>query len=142
MRGSVRIEIRDAVSGALIEQRTVPNLVVDTGRAQLARGVSGVHQSAPTHFAVGTDEAEPDLSQTTLVHEVFRATMTQRTAAGVSAEFRYFMPSQVANGHTLKECGLFNAATGGTMFARAIYSEVVKTVSVTVLFVWTIVLDL
>lgn len=51
----------------------------------------------------------------------------------------YYLGSGSANGNTLGEAGLFNAASGGTMFARVKLSPtIVKTSSIAVTFTWTI----
>ena len=136
---NLRVEVRDAATDALIAEELLHNLVVNAGLNLIRDLLDGDAVAGLTHFAVGTGTTAVAASQTALVTETFRAAVTSRTSSAESLSVKYYLPSGSANGGTLAEVGLFNAASSGTMFARAkLASTIAKTSSVTVTFTWAI----
>lgn len=139
---NVVAEVRDAETGELLAEQAVHNLVVNAGLNLIRDLLDGDAPAGLTHFAVGTGATAVAASQTALVTETFRAAVTQRTSDAQQLIVKYFLPSGSANGGTLAEVGLFNAASTGTMFARAVLATTIaKTSSITVTFTWTVALS-
>ena len=142
-RYNLAIDVNDAATGALVHRQEHHNLVVTAGlnlirdvlaSTFLADGTHGI-----THFAVGTGTTTPAIGQTALTTEVTRETVTNMTKSSGTLVISYYMASGVGNGSTLAEVGLFNAASSGSMYARALVSPVIsKTSLVTVTYVWTL----
>lgn len=124
--------------GQVIKEIEKCNLTVNAGMDLIRDLLNGDAVDPLTHFAVGTDDTAASSGDTTLGTEVFRDTFTQTTEDPKQLEIRYYLGSGDANGNTLKEVGLFNAASGGTMYARAVHTGIVKDTSVAITYVWTL----
>lgn len=136
---NVQVTVQDAATGAILAQQEHKNLVVSGGLNLIRDLLDGDSVAGLTHFAVGTGTTAVASSQTTLGNQVFRDTVTQRTSNAQQLVVSYYLASGSANSSTLSEAGLFNAASGGTMFARVLLSPVInKTAAVAVTFNWTI----
>jgi hypothetical protein len=89
--------------------------------------------------AVGTGSGTPASGDTALGTEVFRDVITQVTTSAASMVVRYYLGPNDANGHTLREAGLFNAPSAGTLYARRLFaSPIVKTIDLAVTIEWTL----
>jgi hypothetical protein len=137
VRGDISVAVHDVASGRLLETRQVKNLVVTAGRNLLRDLLRGIN-TAPTHVAVGTGTAAVQASDAALAIEVHRNTITQRVSDTGQLTIKFFLPSGAANGQTLAEAGIFNAAAGGDMLSRVTYAGIAKTASITVTYTWTI----
>lgn len=136
---NVRVVVSDAITGETLREETQHNLVVNAGLNLIRDLLDGDAVAGLTHLAVGTGTTAVSASQTALTTEVFRAAVTSRTSNAQQLVVSYYLPSGSANGNTLAEAGLFNAAAAGTMFARVkLASTIVKTASIAVTFTWTI----
>lgn len=136
---NVITEVWDADSGALLARQQAHNLVVNAGLNLIRDLLDGDSVAGITHFAVGTGTAAALAGDTALGGEVFRDAVTARTSNAQQLVVSYYLASGSANGNTLTEAGLFNAASTGTMFARVkLASAIVKTASIAVTFTWTI----
>lgn len=116
------------------------NLVTAAGLNLLRDRLRGVTLVDPlTHFAVGTSNTAASSGQTALVAEVFRDVYTQVTLGTANIVIRYYLGPNDANGVTLNEAGLLNAASGGTLYARRVLTTpIVKTIDVAATFEWTL----
>lgn len=139
---NVTIEKRNAHTGKVREVIRRHNLVVNAGLNQLRDALAGDSVTFPTHLAVGTGTTDETAADTTLGTEVFRDTLTSKakTATGKTT-YKYFLASGSANGNDISEAGLFNAASAGTMFARATFPADVKTSAEAWTFSWTITVE-
>lgn len=135
---NVLIEVVDVETNAIIQTIERHNLVVTTGRNLVRDRLSGDSASRLTHFAVGTNATAVVAANTALGVETSRDLITQLTPTDGVLTVKYFLGSSSANGVTLAEAGLFNAASAGTMFSRVVYTGIVKTSSVAVSYTWTI----
>jgi len=137
--GRLKIEIHDALTGNVIKTYESENLVTTAGKNLVRDLLAGDAVNALTHFALGTGTTAPVVGDTTLETEVFRDTITQFVDATAELQVKYFLASVSANGNTLAESGLLNAAASGTLFARVLISPViVKTSAIAATFTWTI----
>lgn len=139
LSANVAITVHDAETGAVLERQEAHNLVVNTGLNLIRDLLDGDAVAGITHFAVGTGTAAVAATDTTVSTEVFRAAVTSRTSNAQQLVVSYYLPSGSANGNTLTNAGLLNAAAAGTLFARVKFaSSIVKTASIAVTFTWTI----
>jgi hypothetical protein len=71
--------------------------------------------------AIGTDGTAPAAGQTALGAEVMRVQGTYAKDAGVG-ECSMDATFNITSSYALQECGLFNAASAGTMYCRDTYT--------------------
>jgi hypothetical protein len=128
--------------GIVIERQRINNLVVDSGLNIIRDRIAGSSTAAVSHMAVGTGTTAVSASNTALATETHRNAITETIATNKVMTLKMYLSSNQANGggtSTLREIGLFNAASGVTMFARALLSSpIAKSTSVTVTFTWQI----
>lgn len=133
---NVVTEIRRAGDDRLLEILRSHNRVVDAG-LRLIPDLIDVTAGGISHFRVGTSNTAVADNQTDLVAGVYQNVVSQRVKGNFFVTHRCFIPAQSANGNTLREAGLFNALTGGTMFSRVTHDDIAKTVAITVTHSWT-----
>jgi hypothetical protein len=123
--------------GRLLQRTRQHNLVVTAGRNLVRDLLHGASAAQVTHLALGTGTAAVAASDTTLGTEVFRDTLTSRTAAAGKLTCVYYLGTGSANGNTLSEAGLLTASSGGTLYARALLaSAIAKTSAISATFTW------
>jgi|SRR5262245_114590 len=137
IRGRVLVELRGP-DGALKEQREVDNLVVDAGKNQIAQRMIDTSVAAPTHMAVGTGSTAPAAGDTTLGTELDRNALTSNTRSGKVETLVGNWAAGDATNTAIAEAGIFNAASAGTMTARATFTAINKGASDTLQITWTI----
>lgn len=137
--GRLVIEVRSARTGRLVKRLEQKNLVVNTG-LNLIRDLLGNQGVQPlSHCAVGTSNTAANTGQTTLVAEVYRSAITQFTTSALTLTVKHYLSSTQANGNTLREIGLFNDGTAGSMYARSVFgTPITKTGLLTVTTTWTL----
>ncbi len=134
--GEVELTVLEA--GKPIDRQRVNNVVTTAGWGLLAEVIRGV-RSPVTHVALGTGSRTPAAADTALQTEVYRDIATSLSSIGRGLTTSHFLPTFAAAGHTLREVGLFTAAAGGILFARALLDrEVAKTDRITATIIWTI----
>lgn len=92
-------------------------------------GVAGT--IAPARFAVGDDNTTETKGDTALANELTNDTIDTTNTSSKEVEFVWTLLSTEQNGQTLKEVGLFNAASGD-MFTRATHAIISKTSTIEV----------
>lgn len=135
---NVRIDVLDAQTGKVLYTEEYHNLVVKAGRNMVRDFLNGLAPAALSHFAIGTGTTAVNQNDTALQTEVFRDTITKRTPTDGKLQVKYFLASTAANGSSLAEAGILNAASGGTLFARVTHTAIAKTSSVAVVYTWDI----
>lgn len=136
VKGKLDIVLRNA-SGVVIEERHIPNLVVDTGNNYIASRMKDATATAMTHMAVGTGGTAPTAGDTTLAIEAARVALTSTTVTGNAVAYVATFPAGTGTA-ALVEAGLFNASSAGTMLARTTYSVINKGAADTLTVTWTI----
>ena len=142
-------------SGNVKDERHFDNLIVSAGVEGVASRIAPhdgpVNSSAPYNYiALGTSNTAADAAQTALVAElpsgasyarVQDATAQYTTSGGNKVILSVtFLPNQATG--TLRESGIFNAASGGNMLARqAFAAEIQKAATDTLTVTWTITLS-
>jgi len=138
LSGNVKIQLFDVNSNKLIREIERKNLVVTSGRNLIRDLINEASVTGVTHLAVGTGTTAVSAGDASLVTEQFRNTLTKRTPSSGSVTWSYYLSSTQANGNDLTEAGLFNASSGGTMFARVTHAAITKTSSIAVMYSWTL----
>lgn len=115
------------------------NLLVNAGRNRIAAIIAGNSTDLPDYIAIGTGTTAAALTDTALGTEVDRNQIASKTDSVGVATFKAFFGKSEANGNTIAEVGLFDLASGGTMFCRAILSSTIaKTSTISLTITWTL----
>lgn len=138
VRGFVSVEVITDEGTTVIEQS---NVVTNVGRNRFAKLIAQDTSTFPGWIGIGTDNTAADVTDTTLGAEVDRNALTSDSANSGVITYKAFFSKSEANGNTIAEVGLFDAASSGNMFCRSILSSTVaKTSSVSLSITWTITL--
>jgi len=134
IKGKVRIIVRDAKMGKILQIVEKSNIIVGGGKNLIASLVNGESANIPNYCAVGSGTTTPSVSDTTLEGEIGRLAVTQRSRANNVITYSTFFGSGDCNG-TWNKVGLFNAQSGGTLFSEALISpsiakDTTKTVTI------------
>lgn len=137
---NVRAVVRNA-NGAIIRTIEEANMTVTDGLVLITELLQGEGE-AITHMAVGDDNTDPALSQSSLVSEFYRDQLTDTSRDGDGgATFILYIGTNDANGNTIREAGLFANPDGGPMFARVNFGtaeEVAKDDTISVEITWDV----
>jgi hypothetical protein len=131
LTGALTIALNDEVV------HEVDNLVVTAGKNFVASRMKDTTKAAMTHMAVGTGTTAAAASQTALVTENDRNTLTSTT---VTANAIAYVCTWAAGDATaaLTEAGIFNASSGGDMLCRTVFSVVNKASADSMTITWTV----
>lgn len=136
LKGHVSFDLYDG-DGKLKLHREVDNLVVQTGRELIASQLAEEDIGKPTHMAIGEDDTEPVLSDTTLRSEIARVALTSTERTGNTVVYEATFPPTVGTGEIV-EAGIFNADTAGVMLNRAIFGVITKESADTLSIMWSV----
>ena len=126
--GFVRFEVERNGEKFIIYEDN--NVATQAGAQEIVKWMTTQTAAEPSHIGIGTDGTIADVTQTALIAELDYATYVVgggRAAVTKSVESTNFTNDTAvhvatfefsADAPTIQEAGLFNAATGGTMFAR------------------------
>ncbi len=127
----------DTKNNKLLNRQEVHNLAVLSGRNLIRDLLAGDDINGLSHFALGTDNTEVSTHDQGLTNEVFRAQITKFEKYPAKLNVVYYLSSLNCNGKTLREAGLFNAASDGSMYARVIFNKpITKNENKAVTFTW------
>lgn len=140
LTGRLTAIAREARTGRIVQRIRTPNRIVTTGLNLMFDLLKEDTTIGINFFAVGTDATAAAAAQTALLAEVHRGNITQQTRGTAQLNVTYFLPTTAANGSSLVEAGLLTLSSGGTLFARATHTAIVKTASLTVTYLWTLTL--
>jgi len=118
------ITIKRYHNDELVEVKEFPNLVVNAGKSEVAKLISGLSTTPFKYIAIGTGTTAETASDTALQTEVQRAEATVSSGTtNVSGDTAVFDADFTFSSATaVTEYGLFNASTGGTMLSRKVKS--------------------
>jgi hypothetical protein len=128
IKGQIDFKIY-GVDGKIRDEFTVFNSIMNAGFAQLAL-LAGDASAVPfTYLALGTSNTAVAASQTALGGEIAdsglartSATVSRVTTTQTNDTLQLFYSFSVSGSKTVEEVGIFNAASTGTMLARALTS--------------------
>lgn len=135
---NVTIAVQDAKTGKLIELHEDHNLVTNVGLNLVRDFLAAGAPQGLGYLAVGAGNNPATPGDTALQAEVQRDHFTKIATTQSVLTLTYFLGSAAGNGSTLQEAGLFNAATAGTLFARAVHDAIAKTAGITITYTWQI----
>jgi hypothetical protein len=136
--GDVFLELVDE-NGELKDYQHVKNLVVDAGENHIADQLSSSPGGAAmSHMAIGTGSTAAAFGDTTLGTETDRNALTSRTDAVNVVTYVGTWSAGDGTNSALREAGIFNNSSGGTMLARAVYSNIDKQAGDTLTITWTV----
>ena len=130
MTGAVSI----ALNGEVV--REIPNLVVTAGKNWVADRMNDAN-TVMTHMAVGTGTTAAAAGQTSLVSEAARGALTSTTVTNNAIAYVETFAAGTGTG-ALTEAGIFDAASGGDMLCRTVFSVVNKGSADAMTITWTI----
>lgn len=139
-RGRLLLVLID--SDGNVKQESTHNLIVDAGLGYLAARNLSNAVLAMSHIAVGTGAAAAAAGDTTLGTELVRvalgsSALITTTVTNDTVEHVTTLGAGVGTG-SLTEAGLFNAATAGTMLARAVFGVLTKAAGDSLTITWQI----
>ena len=137
--GSVNVVVRDE-DGAVKQDFTVPNLVVDSGLDYIASRMEGTTDTVMSHMAVGTNNTAADASDTTLGTEAARVALTSTTVTNNAVAYVATFAAGTGTG-ALTEAGIFNDSSAGDMLCRTVFSVINKGASDSMTVTWTVTIS-
>lgn len=127
--------------GQLKDQRDVDNLVVGAGLGHIASRMTGTSSNVMSHLQLGTGSTAAAAGNTTLETAVSpRNALTSTTLGGSYNEQLTYKATFIAGEATgaLREAGIFNASSGGTMLCRTVYPVINKGAGDTLEVTWVV----
>lgn len=137
--GSVNVVVRGD-DGAIKQEFTVPNLVVDTGLDYIASRMEGTSDAVMSHMAVGTGTTSAASGDTTLGTEAARVALTSTTVTDNAVAYVATFAAGTGTG-ALTEAAILNASSGGTMLCRTVFSVINKGASDSMTVTWTVTIS-
>lgn len=138
LRGHVLVELFGP-DGELKRVEEVDNLVVTAGKNHIADQLSSSPGGAAMGWmAVGTGSTAAAAGDTALGTEIDRNALTSRTDATNVVTYVGNWAAGDATNSAITEAGIFNAASTGTMLARAVFTAINKGASDTLAITWTV----
>jgi hypothetical protein len=138
LRGDVALVLRDK-NGNIKDERLIENLIVDTGLNFICDRMKD-DETAMTHMALGSGSTAAAAGDTTLGSQLgSREALDSSTVTNNQIVYVSSFEAGDATG-AVTEAGIFNAASGGTMLCRTVFSVVNKAADDTLTVNWTITL--
>jgi hypothetical protein len=138
LRGDVALVLRDE-NGNIKDERLIENLIVDTGLNFICDRMKD-DETAMTHMALGSGSTAAAAGDTTLGSQLgSREALDSSTVTNNQIVYVSSFEAGDATG-AVTEAGIFNAASGGTMLCRTVFSVVNKAADDTLTVNWTITL--
>ena len=138
LRGDVALVLRDK-DGNVKDERHIENLIVDTGLNFICDRMKD-DETAMTHMALGSGSTAAAAGDTALGSQLgSREALDSSTVTNNQIVYVASFEAGDATG-AVTEAGIFNAASGGTMLCRTVFSVVNKAADDTLTVNWTITL--
>lgn len=137
--GGLKVEVKDK-DGNVKDSRELKNLVVTAGLGYIASRMKEATADVMTHMAIGTDNTAAAAGNTALGNEAARQALTSTTVSSNTVEYVASFAAGTGTG-AITEAGVLNAASGGTMLCRTVFSVVNKGASDSMTITWTITIS-
>ena len=137
--GGLIVEVKDK-DGNVKDSRELKNLVVTAGLGYIASRMKEATADVMTHMAIGTDNTAAAAGNTALGNEAARQALTSTTVSSNTVEYVASFAAGTGTG-AITEAGVLNAASGGTMLCRTVFSVVNKGASDSMTITWTITIS-
>jgi len=126
-------------NGNIVKEWRHSNLIVNTGLERAAKLLIGLETTPFQYIAIGSSSTAPSNGDTTLGNEV------DRVLAGASYEspFKAKLTGIFTfnSSVTIREAGIFDSLSGGTLLSRVTFSDKNFTAGESVGIIWTIELS-
>lgn len=133
--------IKTNSKGEVTQQFEVPNLVVTAGKNYIASKIVATTNSpaSMTHMAIGTGTAAASLTDTQLVTQTGRVTLSGSSVANNTITYTATFPAGTGDG-AITEAGIFNGSSSpaATMMCRTTFPVVNKGSGDTIAITWVI----
>lgn len=139
LKGRVAMVLRDANGNVKAEQE-IRNLVVGAGLDFIASRMKDATATAMSHMAVGSGTVAAASGDTALGGELGRVSLTSTTVTDNSVAYVATFPAGTGTG-AVTEAGILNAASGGDMLCRTVFSVVNKAADDSLQITWTVTLS-
>lgn len=140
LKGRVALELKDA-QGNIKQTQEIDNLVVDAGLDYIASRMEGVTESVMSHMALGSGSTAADAADTDLETQLgSREALDSTTVTDNQVVYVATFEAGDATG-SVREAGIFNASTAGTMLCRTVFDVVNKAADDTLSVTWTITIS-
>ncbi len=141
--GEMNVLVEVLREGRVITKREIHNLVVNTGKADLAKRLVVAPTKLYRYMRLGKNNTAANSSQTTITTIVTASNRTCQTAAMSGTRTAKFIRTWATTDFSssgINEAGIFNQLTNaaGTMLARVTFTAVNKTSSDTLKITWTV----
>jgi len=136
--GKLIVEVKDE-QGNVKETKEIENLVVDTGLSFIAGRMNGT-AAVMSHMAIGTGTTAAASGNTALVTENSRKALTSTTVTANAVAYVATFAAGEGTG-AITEAGILNAASGGTLLCRTVFSVVNKGASDSMTITWTVTIS-
>jgi len=124
-----------AINGKVVQE--VDNLVVTTGKNFVASRMKDATATAMSHMAIGTGTTAAAAGDTALGTEAARQALTSTTVTTNEVAYVASFAAGTGTG-AITEAGLLNAASGGTLLCRTVFSVVNKGADDSMTVTWTV----
>lgn len=122
--GTIHFVLRGP-DGDVKEERTVKNIVTNTGRQHIIDRLQGTSSAVADYVAIGTNNTAAAAADTTLGTEVARAQGTLSQPDAHTDRCVYTFAAGTGTG-TITEAGRLNASSNGTLMGRQVFTGIVK----------------
>lgn len=140
LKGRVALELKDA-QGNIKQTQEIDNLVVDAGLDYIASRMEGVTESVMSHMGLGSGSTAADAADTDLETQLgSREALDSSTVTDNQIVYVATFEAGDATG-SVREAGIFNASTAGTMLCRTVFDVVNKAADDTLSVTWTITIS-
>ena len=137
--GKLTVEIKDK-DGKVKDSREVKNLVVSDGLDFIASRMKDATATAMSHMAIGTGATAAASGDSSLGTEAARQALTSTTVNNNAVSYVASFAAGSGTG-AITEAGVLNAASGGTLLCRTVFSVVNKGASDSMTITWTITIS-
>jgi hypothetical protein len=143
LTGELQVVLKDS-NGNIKEQKTIPNLVVTTGKVVIASRLTGTATDVMSHMALGTATASPIAADTTLGAEIGGSRVALVIAGGTAVSnvvtYSAIFGPGVGTG-AITEAAIFNASSAGAMLCKTVFSVVNKDTGDTLTINWAVTIS-
>jgi len=143
LTGALTIERRN-FRGNVVEMIEVPNLVVSAGKSYIASRMIGTSATVMTHMGIGSDQGVTlalAAGNTALGAELARTNNLFTSSVSSNAvTYQATFAAGVGTGD-VKEAGIFNASTSGTMLCRTTFPIVTKQAGDSIAITWVVTVN-
>jgi len=88
---------------------------------------TGSTATRPTHLEIGSHTITPSATDTALTGSFYRLAWTANSVTNPTKnKYEALVTSAEANGETMKAIGVFNASSGGDLFAEQVFTAITK----------------